>query len=553
MRNGTKVHSQVKLLSKNILINDLSNKNFKNEKRSNTENKGAQEKNDIFSRFKNEKYLFSQKLDYNNPKNLKKRNTINIINDYTYFGPIKKSFTNSNIKFNSYREKNLSQKDLNNSFFGNNKSTEFQLFNNRDKLSHKKIYKAKLKELLKLLEKIEMEKKENDTQVNKNIKRRQKYLNDLSNSFLERAVKPMIPKIKNRTQMNQYLISNFKENDSNQEYIKRSLRYKKINENFEIVKTLPVEQNQNIGTNVIRPYDYQKEKQKKIKKNNSSSVYKPIIQNKNKDSLFLTKSVNTSNMRSVKFILNKEDIKKKNKKVKFGVRNDYNFSSTKNIIDLKRTHSTTKNLPLYFDNDEKKNNILENEFLTIKPRRNNTKKKTINFTEKTLLIRQNQNLEKPKKHSPKKRPLFFDKFNLSNNMYNTQKKSFNDYLLQRRIMRSKNFSQQMSFLSKEKDLVKSNVDESSNFPQLKEESLIYEIKFKNLFGNSFNPMSNFKEGDEDLDLDDLKKIKKAVMDTEIEMYMSLKNEINPKYIKNKFNKTTVGKFHSTKGDYFGLK
>ena len=111
----------------------------------------------------------------------------------------------------------------------------------------------------------------------------------------------------------------------------------------------------------------------------------------------------------------------------------------------------------------------------------------------------------------------------------------------------------MSNLAKEKDLYTNNCDETGKLPRLKEGSLIYEMKLKNLFKNSFNPMANFKEGDDDLDLDNLKKIKNSVMEMEIEMFTCLKNEINPKYIKNKFNKITVGKYHSTRGVYFGSK
>ena len=149
--------------------------------------------------------------------------------------------------------------------------------------------------------------------------------------------------------------------------------------------------------------------------------------------------------------------------------------------------------------------------------------------------------------------MIFDKFTISNNIYNEQKKYFDEYLMNKRIKRSKNFSEQMSNLAKEKDLFKNNIDETGSLPKLKEGSLIYEMKLKNLFKNSFNPMTNFKEGDEDLDLDNLKKIKNLVMEMEVEMFTSLKDEINPKYIKNKFNKTTVGKYHSTRGVYFGSK
>ena len=42
-----------------------------------------------------------------------------------------------------------------------------------------------------------------------------------------------VPKIKTQMQFNRYLINDFKENDSEMDYIKRSLKYQKINEDFD--------------------------------------------------------------------------------------------------------------------------------------------------------------------------------------------------------------------------------------------------------------------------------------------------------------------------------
>ena len=42
-----------------------------------------------------------------------------------------------------------------------------------------------------------------------------------------------VPKIKSQMQFNRYLINDFKENDSELDYIKRSLKYQKINEDFD--------------------------------------------------------------------------------------------------------------------------------------------------------------------------------------------------------------------------------------------------------------------------------------------------------------------------------
>ena len=556
MKNGYKVHSQLKLFSRNIHLNDSSNKNYKKEERNYLINKGTQKNNNIILKLYDEKSLFKQKLlNKKRAINFKKMNTINIIGEYdNNIIPKKNNLTITTEKLKTYTKKNKMEKEFYiNNTNDKNKSMTFQNSNLRSKTFHKKLLLSKLKELLKMLEKREKERK-----VKKNIKKRQLYLEQISNLFSDRLVEPSIPKLRNRMQMNKYLINNFKENDSNQEYIKRSLRYKKINEDYEVAKTIQTEPRKSIGTNEIKPYNYEKDIKKQLKKKNSSSFYKTIKPKEKGSSFLLTNSINTSNVKRVKFTLgNSKDNKEKqiNKK-NYIERQNYKFNSSKNIINLRRWHLTTKNLPLYLNKDEKEKNNdsnIQDEISTERPRKNNTKKKTVNFTEKILLIKSNEGNQKYNMQSNKKNLFFFDKFNLSNIMYKTQKKNFNDYLLKKRILRSKNFSVQMYNLSKEREILKSNAEEASNFPKLKESSLIYEMKYKNLLKNSFNPMNNFKEGDEDLGIDDLKKIKKALMETEINMYISLKNEINPKYIKNKFNKTTVGKFHSTKGDYFGLK
>ena len=94
---------------------------------------------------------------------------------------------------------------------------------NTEKKIHKKYLFSRLKDLLDELEK-EKESKESKNKSPKKLK-------DMSYLFLERSVKPQIPNLKNRIQLNKYLINDFKENESYQDYIKRSLKYRKINEN----------------------------------------------------------------------------------------------------------------------------------------------------------------------------------------------------------------------------------------------------------------------------------------------------------------------------------
>ena len=104
-----------------------------------------------------------------------------------------------------------------------------------EKKIHKKYLFSKLKDLLDEIE------KEKDRQESKNKK--PKKIKDMSYLFLERTVKPQIPNLKNRMQLNKYLINDFKENESYQDYIKRSLKYRKINENYEEALMLQKETN----------------------------------------------------------------------------------------------------------------------------------------------------------------------------------------------------------------------------------------------------------------------------------------------------------------------
>ena len=439
------------------------------------------------------------------------------------------------------------------------------------KTLNKRVLFLKLKDLLE-----EIEKEKNDRNANK---KKPKKLKDISFLFLERTVKPKIPNLKNRSQLNKYLINDFKENESYQEYINRSLKYKKINENYEMAQMLKKEANENLKAKEETPTEDEDEnnKEKEIEdiKNNKEKEIEDIKNNQNisssnikkRDSLSLFGSINRK--KRITFLLT-PDFQKKNTAILSSQTSEEKPISI--LKDYKRRISEVKSVNSFSthffnnkedkDKEKEKNNsneniFLEDEFLTQRPKKNFKKKKTEIFSSEKAILMQTKSIlhMKHKKHSHvhKKRKVMFDKFTLSNNLYNEQKRYFDDYLMNKRIKRSKNFSEQMSNLAKEKDLFKINDSEGGNLPKLKEGSLIYEMKLKNLFKNSFNPMTNFKEGDEDLDLDNLKKIKNSVMEMEIEMFTSLKDEVNPKYIRSKFNKMTVGKYHSTRGVYFGSK
>ena len=536
----------------------------------------------------------------NNQKKIIKRNVTNVNTNTNKSITRKKIYLDS--KNNKEEEKNFSnnikelQLNLTDNFFtrSNNKSnTQKRLLNNNKSKNENETdsiyeYRRKNSKLRTLnLEKTSMTKKNSQKSLNKKLlftklndlldeiekendnkeKKKNKKFKDVSYLFLERSVKPQIPNLKNRAQLNKYLINDFKENESYQDYIQRSLKYKRINENYEIAQLIQKETKHFYTLNEELPPE----------PNNDKDKY--YLKYKNQNQKLLTfNNINNSN--------DKEKLKKKTTfsfltpnsthgtymlKNKLLEQNSHKNISTKNfcpeIKENKNAKSQIKKrntvINFNYNKEEKSNNnknnlsFLQEQFLTEPPKKTFKKRKSETFSsEKAILIKTKSIFPiRPKKRvqTHKKRRIFYDKFTISNNIYNEQKKFFDDYLMNKRLIRSKNFSEQMSNLAKEKDLYKNNGSESGSLPRLKEGSLIYEMKLKNLFKNSFNPMANFKEGDDDLDLDNLKKIKKSVMEMEIEMFTNLKNEINPKYIKNKFNKTTVGKYHSTRGVYFGSK
>ena len=536
----------------------------------------------------------------NNQKKIIKRNVTNVNTNTNKSITQKKIYLDS--KNNKEEEKNFSnnikelQLNLTDNFFtrSNNKSnTQKRLLNNNKSKNENETdsiyeYRRKNSKLRTLnLEKTSMTKKNSQKSLNKKLlftklndlldeiekendnkeKKKNIKFKDVSYLFLERSVKPQIPNLKNRAQLNKYLINDFKENESYQDYIQRSLKYKRINENYEIAQLIQKETKHFYTLNEEIPPEPNNDDnniyyQKYINPNKKLLAFNNIniINNKEKPKKKTTFNFLSPNSNRGTFIL-------KNKLLE---ENSHTNISTKNISPAIKEYKNPKApikkrntiINFHYNKEEKNSNnndvlFLRDQFLTEQPKKILKKRKTEIFSsEKAILIKTKSIFpirHKKRVHTHKKRRILYDKFTISNNIYNEQKKFFDDYLMNKRLIRSKNFSEQMSNLAKEKDLYNNNGSENGSLPRLKEGSLIYEMKLKNLFKNSFNPMSNFKEGDDDLDLDNLKKIKKSVMEMEIEMFTNLKNEINPKYIKNKFNKSTVGKYHSTRGVYFGSK
>ena len=138
-----------------------------------------------------------------------------------------------------------------------------------------------------------------------------------------------------------------------------------------------------------------------------------------------------------------------------------------------------------------------------------------------------------------------------------QMKEYNRYIKKKQYMRGKSFSKQIALINREKE--KLGIDNIENeepntyrpLPKLIIPNLLFQIEYKDIFKNSLNTLRVFEEGDQDLDLDDLNKIRNSIKEYEIEMFKVLKKNNGLNYIKKHFNKTTVGKFQSTKGIYFG--
>lgn len=148
-------------------------------------------------------------------------------------------------------------------------------------------------------------------------------------------------------------------------------------------------------------------------------------------------------------------------------------------------------------------------------------------------------------------------YNFSNRIYNSQKKEYNRYMRKKQYMRGKSFSRQIALINKEKEkygIIETETKEPNTergLPKLLIPNLLFQLQYKDIFKNSFNTLRVFEEGDQDLDLDDLNKIRKGIKEYEAEMFRVLKNNNGLNYIKKQFNNTTVGKFKSTKGIYFG--
>ena len=368
-----------------------------------------------------------------------------------------------------------------------------------------------------------------------------------------------VPKIKSQMQFNKYLINDFKENDSELDYIKRSLKYQKINEDFDELILL-----------------------KQIKEVAKNGIAETIVDETKKDDMdfFDLPDTDRGSNQSLKK-LNNNNVSEFNADNILRNKNSYNSKLkrffTEKIKEIPQNLATSpiKRKSINDDNDKpmnKNNNQLHlyNGFITKINANEKEKENSINDeTKETKNININKSpgikflKETKDKHNElgrnkkKKFTMLDDKYNFSNRLYNTQKKEYNRYMRKKQYMRGKSFSKQIALMNKEKE--KYGIIETENkepntergLPKLLIPNLLFQIQYKDIFKNSFNTLRVFEEGDQDLDLDDLNKIRNAIKEYETQMFRVLKKNNGLNYIKKRFNNTTVGKFYSTKGIYFG--
>ena len=477
-------------------------------------------------------------------------------------------YNSSNNKFNKYKTpaKNINLNLIN--YNTSEKSIPHLEHNERKNLNNKttrnkttkqnKILFFKIKKLIAEFEK-EKNEKERQQRINKknniNLKTKKgKSTNNYSKigptsqkiSLFPKQKVYSVPKIKSQMQFNRYLINDFKENDTELDYIKRSLKYQKINEDFD--ELIFLKQIKEVAKNGIRE-DFDKNPQKNEQEYfdtpdseilKSSNSLKKII-NKNVSEFNIDNSGKNNNINNNSNFkryyteqiqeIPKNFGKNVNKKGSNFNQNNYNFTE--------RTKGTEK----------------ENSFIDENENNNNYNNKSPE--QKLLIDIKNKNkIRETKRFKTKKLTSSMDKFHFSNRLYQANMKEYKRYIKKKQYIRGKNFSKHIALLNKEKEklgIIETENEETNTergLPRLIIPNLLFHIEYKDIFKNSFNTLRIFEEGDQDLDLDDLNKIRKAIKNYEIEMIKVLKKNNNVNYIKNHFNKTTVGKFKSTKGIYF---
>ena len=421
--------------------------------------------------------------------------------------------TESNIK-----EKNNNIKTFFNTSNNIRKKVNLSLLYSKN--SHRKpikikkdIYKKKLKELVNNLDNNEII----------NIFRNKNNLFEKTNYKVEK-----IPKVKTQEQLNYYLINAFSDNVPPRIEIKKSIKNRKIDEEYDIYKTIV--------------------KEKKIKKNE-----------------YLIKEYKRKN-----------EIKR-NPKIELGIENKRN--SKKKLTGYR---------PVLFDNDNYKIHfkIKEKGYETILKESNKTQIETHKSLKSTLSHKISSKSSKVKNKSEDNKTnadktkmnslnYSFNKIhshssgigktnkipNKSEELYKEHKEKYKKYLRKIRILRAQNYIEQIKKLEMEGNKLKKrrennewSNDKKLQLTELNEERFLLEIKRRNIFFDSFGIAgTNINDRDDDVDEDNFKGIKNYHLNLGMgATYMhNLKLKIEPRYILKEFKKKTIDKYKGNKGIYLG--
>jgi hypothetical protein len=234
-------------------------------------------------------------------------------------------FTESNTK-----DKKNDTKTLSNIFNKNQTVCSLKKSNKRPNNKNKKeLYKKKLKSLL-----INIEKNEK-----KNIFKNKNYLFEKLSHDKEK-----IPKIKSQEQFNYYLINDFKENEPAINEIKKSLKNKKIDEEFEIYKSFVQEKQYYNNISLIKEYrrnKYQLKTESNLSINNNNNNNNKIQikhERKSKKKLTYHKPVVFNNSIYQKYYKNKEK----------EIHHNHNINdSNKTMIKVRNKRKSVIFQPLY--------------------------------------------------------------------------------------------------------------------------------------------------------------------------------------------------------------
>ena len=480
----------------------------------------------------------------NKNKNIVKQNNSMIANKNQIFDNINH---NPNNTFLSYNLKNKSRNNKNNLFFLtdttlndiNNNIKTFNKTLNKD-IKKKYLFSKKSKKVSINTKKDFYNKKIKKLLLNLEDKEKKSIFKNKENIFNQKSLcnKEIIPVVRTQEELNYYLINDFKENLPLKLEISKSLKNRRMDEQFEEYKTLIRERRYKKHVNVIEEY----RKKIEIKMDNKYSTLNKSISSKEKKRdltpTYKRKSAKrmtcfcpevTRNEIYKKYCKNKKTVNENKTKIKI------HYSQKNNNI----FHISSKNSKEIFNfNSPKKRNESE---ITI----TNQNKKS-----GTIISYKSNHINKITNISIK-----------NEQEYKDQKKKHKKFLKILSKLRAKNYIEQVkkfeaeeNKLNEEKENNEKNKYKKIKLSELNEEKLKLKIKKNNIFLNSFGIAGkNINNKEDDIDEDNFQSLKNYHFNLGMgATYMSnLKFKIEPRYILKYFQNKTIDKYKRNKGIFFG--